>query len=360
MSEALSRAIEHGDGRRLAVCTIWQAAFAANEGGPGEARTRALLARGTTLGERHGGAYERGCVRAASALTEFHLGNFQKALEHTLVGERIFLDETRGTRKESATMQIFSLASQAMLGEISSLSRRVELLERDATERGDRYATTNVRQGLPLLRWLARDEPGRAHEDLDRAMHGFDASGYTVQHFFDLLGRVVVLLYEGRVEEARRRYETDRFRLARSLLSRTQWTRVHAGLLDVWTALALAQERSGLARERLLLPARARVLRMGREDRPWARAITEAMSAQIAGVGGRSVDARARAEAVLPALDGSELGLYAGLTRVALGSPDGAAWAEANGIRRPERLARVVFPFPAPKGTEGAPVTRWS
>jgi tetratricopeptide (TPR) repeat protein len=341
MSEALSRALDHGDGRRLAVCTLWQAAFAANEAGPGEARTRALLARGTELAARHGGAYERGCVCAASALTEFHLGHFRKALAHTLVGERVFLEETRGTRKESATMQIFSLAAQAMLGEIGALSRRVEALERDATGRGDRYAATNVQQGLPTLRWLALDDPRAAHEDLDRAMRGFDASGFTVQHFFDLFGRIFVLLYEGRVDEARRRYEADRGRLARSLLSRTQWTRVHTGLLDVWTALALAREQRGLAREASLLAARVRLARLGREDRPWVHAITSAMRGELARASGRAdvVDA-----STVTALASSELGLYAALGEIARGTEAGAAWSTANAIREPRRLARIVFP----------------
>ncbi|MFO0686302.1 MAG: serine/threonine-protein kinase [Sandaracinus sp.] len=343
MSEALERAIAHGDGRRLAVCMIWQAAFAANEGSRGEARTRAWLARGEALATRYGGDYERACVEAASALTEFHLGHFRAALGHCVAGGSLFRERTIGTLKESSTLAVFELAARAMLGELDALAVRSAAFHADADARGDRYALTNVSQGLPILRWLAADRPGRAHDDLDRALRGFDAAGYVVQHFMDLLGRVLVLLYEGRAPEARQRWEADRAKLTISLLSRTEWTSVHVRLLDAWTALALAARERGLSRARWLLVAGRSERWLAAHGCAWARAFAPLLAASALAIEGRSSAAEtlARARAALAAHD---LGLAVACADLASGSAQGAAWAARERVVRPERLSAVLVP----------------
>ncbi|MFO0715077.1 MAG: BREX system ATP-binding domain-containing protein [Sandaracinus sp.] len=352
MSEALRRCLEAGDRERLAQSMSWWAAFIANEGGPSEPTTRAILASAARETEVHGGAYARGCLAAAEGLTEFHLGHFARASERFERGVRIFEGETHGTQKEASTLHIFHHAALAIGGRLEELARRTEERERISEARGEHYALVNLRSGLMILRWLAADAPERAEQDLTRAMEGFEVSGFVVQHWFDLWGRVAVRLYERRVEEARSLWERARPRVLSSLLVRTQFTRVQSLGMEALTAAARI-EAGGigpLSRARLGLWARAAIDRSRAEDRRWTRAYASVLEACLRGAYGERSRASAMLEDTAEALDGAELGLYAMLVRHQLGQRDARhraiarAWAEGEGVVDADRLARAITP----------------
>ncbi|UJR84011.1 serine/threonine-protein kinase PknK [Sandaracinus amylolyticus] len=342
MTEALHRTLVIGDRRRLAATLSWHTAFLANEAGPAEASTRAVLAQARALTEAHGDAYARGCLEAASALTEFHLGHNARARAHCERAEAIFARETIGTTKELVTSQTFANATLAVEGRLDALARRLAEHERVAEERGERYALTNHRQGLMILRWLAADDPARARADLDAAMDGFGARGFVVQHWFDLWGRVAVALYERRTREARARYARTRGRLARSLLARTQWTRAHILVMDATTSIALGSPPR-------LAWARLVIAQLERESRPWTSALASMLGACADAAHG-SDRALAQLERTLDALDRAELGLWSAAVRIALAPHDvrhrdaARAWAERERVRAPERLASMLLP----------------
>jgi hypothetical protein len=356
MSEALRRALEAGDRTRLGASLSWHAAFAANEGGPSERTTRAILARAREETEAHGDAYARGCLAAASGMTEFHLGHFGAARAFFEQGIRVFERETHGTTKETSTLHIFHHATLALAGRLDELSRRTEERERISEARGERYALVNFRQGLMILRWLAADEPARAEEDLSRAMRGLEVPGFVVQHWFDVWGRVVVLLYRRRSEEARSLWESARGRVIGSLLLRTQFTRVQSYALETFTA-AGRLEGGGLgplSRARLGAWARAAIARAASEDRAWARALGGVLESCLLASYGELSRARAQLAPLVAELDRTELGLYASLVAHRLGAEDGAhaararRWAEQEGVVRLDALADAIVPGLAP------------
>lgn len=352
MSEALRRTLEVGARGRLGASLSWHAAFAANEGGPSERTTRSILARAKEETEAHGDAYARGCLAAASGMTEFHLGHFGAARECFERGIHVFERETHGTTKETSTLHIFHHATLALAGRLDELSRRTEERERISEARGERYALVNFRQGLMILRWLAADEPARAEEDLALAMRGLEVPGFVVQHWFDVWGRVVVLLYRQRPEEARALWESARGRVLGSLLLRTQFTRVQSYALEAFTAAARL-ERGGLgplARARVGAWGRAAIARALSEDRAWARALGGVLEACLLGAYGERSRARDRLEPLVAELDRTELGLYASLVGHQLGASDEAhaararRWAEEEGVVRLPALAAAIVP----------------
>ncbi|AKF03527.1 serine/threonine-protein kinase PknK [Sandaracinus amylolyticus] len=342
MSEALHRTLAIGDRRRLAATLSWHVAFLANEAGPAEAHTRAVLAHARALTEAHGDAYARGCFEAASALTEFHLGHNARARAHCERAEAIFARETIGTAKEIATAQTFANATLAIEGRLDALAHRLAEHERVAEQRGERYALTNHRQGLMILRWLAADDPRRAHADLDAAMDGFGARGFVVQSWFDLWGRVAVALYEGRARDARALYARTRGRLVRSLLARTQWTRAHMLVMDATTSIAIGSPPR-------LAWARLVIAQLARESRPWTGALASMLSACVAAKQDHE-RALARLGDTIDALDRAELGLWSAAARIALAPHDARhraaarEWAERERVRAPARLASMLLP----------------
>jgi hypothetical protein len=352
MSEALRRAVLAGDGERLAVSLSWWTAFLANEGGPREASTRASLAAAERAVRADGSPYARACLGAASALTEFHLGHFALARQHCDDALSLFERATRGTTKEASTLHIFHHATLAIDGQLDELARRTEERVRVSEARGERYALVNYRQGLMILRWLAVDRPDRALEDLDLAMRDFGVQGFVVQHWFDVWGRVVVALYEGRAREARAVWSRARPRLATSLLARTQFTRVQSYALEALTAAAVLCDPGAGWRARSAARAWAglAVSRAQREDRPWTAALAAVLEASVRAASGDEAGGLRRLEAALPALERTGLGLYAALARHHLGARDPAmrasaeAWAEREGVVRLDRLASAILP----------------
>ncbi len=352
MSEALRRSLEAGDRTRLASALGWWTAFVANEGGPAEKTTRSILATAREETAAHGDAYARGCLCAAAGMTEFHLGHFGEARAHFERGVRVFEEETHGTTKEASTLHIFHHATLAVGGRLDELAQRTEERVRISEARGERYALVNYRQGLMILRWLAIGAPERAEEDLARAMDGFGASGFVVQHWFDVWGHIALMLYRDQRDAARALWEKTRPRLVASLLLRTQFTRTQSFAMEAVTAAARL-EAGGLgpiARAQLGAWGRAAASRARGEDRPWARAIGALLEACMLGAYGESKRARALLEETLPALESTELGLYAALAHERLGVRDPAhraraeAWAEAEGVTTLEPLARAILP----------------
>ncbi|MBN8611597.1 MAG: hypothetical protein J0L92_13475, partial [Deltaproteobacteria bacterium] len=352
MSEALRRSLEASDRTRLAGALSWWTAFVANEGGPAEATTRSILAKAREETLAHGDAYARGCLSAASGMTEFHLGHFGEARAHYERGIRTFEEETHGTTKEASTLHIFHHATLAIGGRLDELSQRTEERVRVSEARGERYALVNYRQGLMILRWLAVDAPERAEEDLDRAMDGFGVTGFVVQHWFDAWGRIALHLFRDQREEARALWERTRPRLVASLLLRTQFTRTQSFVMEAVTAAARI-ESGGLgpmARARLGAWARAAIGHARGEDRAWARALGAVIEACLLGAYGEATRARALLEDTLPQLESSELGLYAALVHERLGARDPShravaeAWAEAEGVTAIASLARALLP----------------
>ncbi|GAB4114945.1 MAG: hypothetical protein OHK0013_49550 [Sandaracinaceae bacterium] len=183
-------------------------------------------------------------------------------------------------------------------------------------------------------------------------MEGFEVDGFVVQHWFDVWGRVVTALYEGRAREARTRWSEARPRVVASLLLRTQFTRVHSFALEAITAAAVVASPEARRHERALALAwgRTAVRAMRAEDRGWAWALADAVEACLESAHGERERALTLLSRAAPQLGAHGLGLYEALAQHLLGARDpsaaaaSAAWAEREGVVRVDRLARALLP----------------
>src|SRR5262249_7499550 len=141
--------------------------------------------------------------------------------------------------------QIYGLWGLAYLGWIPELARRVPLALKEARERGDIFAATSLRLGLPNIVWLAADRPEEAHEQAADAMQIWTRGGVHTQHYFELVARAHVDIYREDGVAAWRRLKSTWPALKSAFLLRLQSLRVELLHLRARCALAAAASAGG-------------------------------------------------------------------------------------------------------------------
>ncbi len=161
-----------------------------------DARSRARHAQRSESREPHALGWAAGAACVAHYLT----GRFKKALEYFQEAERIWRD-TPGTAWELDTIKVFAINSLAQLGRLAELSARTPKYLRETLERGDLYGAVNLRIGYANLHWLVADRPADARREIDEAMEQWSKQGVHLEHFYELLARTNLALYEGSTAE---------------------------------------------------------------------------------------------------------------------------------------------------------------
>ena len=144
--------------------------------------------------------------------------------------------------------------------------------------------------------------------------------------------------------------------LRRSLLTRVQVLRVEARYLRARVALAMAVAHGGS--RRFLSIARAESRRIARERMPWSDPIALLLSAAVAYLEGRAVQARDDLSAAVDRFVRADMNLYAAVTRRRIGVLQNDAhgreqmhqageWMVAQQIKNPVAMTRMLAPgFP--------------
>lgn len=340
MGRALLRALNAGEPRRLAVCLGFETAFSGNGGGAAYARTMLVRDHATRLANELGDDYALACCLGGAGIAYFHLGQLKDAIEHLDRASSLFLNCV-GAVKELFTLQLFALAALAQQGELGELGRRLGDHVRLATERGDRYAESNLRSGLPNLAWLAVDDVARARRELELARPGLETRGYSVQHFFELLGRFQLELYAG---EGAAAHVLDEGlpALEGALLSRTEWIAIAIDWMK-----GRARLSSGTAD---LAPVLTSAARIEKRKRPWGDALAMSLRAGVHARRGDDAEATAALEAVARLATAAELKLHALAAERLLAQRSGRApealdtRARAMGVHRLAAMTRVYVP----------------
>src|SRR5262249_1718381 len=105
------------------------------------------------------------------------------------------------------------------LGETQELRRWHDEYLRDAVRRGDRYTETSLRRALNLL-WLIQDQPAEAHRNLELPLWMPPEGTFHVQHWYEIMARVELDLYEDNASSTLERMQASFQALERSLLPR--------------------------------------------------------------------------------------------------------------------------------------------
>lgn len=333
-----------GDPARLAVCLGFETAFSGNGGGPNEPRTRALAAEARALAERTGQPYPLATAEGGLGIGEFHLGHYETAGRLLVQGATRFEVRCVGAVKEAFTLRLFGIAALALRGELRALDAAVSEQRAAARARGDLYATANLLSGLPNLVHLAAGEPRAAREALGEARRLFGADGFGVPHFFDLVGRCHLALYEGDGAAALDALAHGTPALVRQLSRRTEWIALYERWLHGRALLAAPGAASQLG----LVEQDARAIE--RLGRPWARPLGSLLRAGVEAVRRDEEAAELLFERAACEADEAGLLLHAAAARLRLaplrgrdGAPERAALV-ALGATDPEAMARVVAP----------------
>jgi eukaryotic-like serine/threonine-protein kinase len=253
--------------------------------------------------------------------------------------------------------QYLSLECLYYSGEIAELCRRVPILLADAQARGDLYAATNFRLGLPHTTWLFNDDLDGARRHAVESMASWPSTDFYIQHEAEQVAQVNTSLYVGDGAAAHRRMTEVWPAYTRSAIFTVQLARVAAFHERARAALGAAVElpAGAPARRALVAEARHAAKRLVREGIPWSKGLAALARAGACAAEGDRDGARAELDGAMVALDACEMKLYAALARLRWGELVGGgegralvevatAWMRDQAIRRPDRIAAMLAP----------------
>jgi eukaryotic-like serine/threonine-protein kinase len=291
--------------------------------------------------------------------------DWQRCLDGCRAAGQTWREAGRGRGWESNFIDVYTLLSLYRLGEVRSALEHVERLLASARASRNRFLEVALRLLFPL-RHLVLDRPHDALADLEDAFSAWAASLGEIshQHFWRLLARTQIALYRG-LEPAERDALDDEWRrmhgtrLGQMAMYQIEAQRALAVFALGRAADARAARDHVLARQQL---ARATSCIRGLERiaLPLASEYALEITAAYASVTGDRMRAIGALRTLVPRLDLHRHRLAGMVARWSLGQllgdSEGAslasmatAWADAEGIRDLDRLARTVLPGVAPR-----------
>jgi hypothetical protein len=350
-------ALRTGEPGRITRALAIEVAYTAARGGARARRRSAELGDvAQRLAEELNAPQALGLVEVARGTAAALLGDWKRALELCDRSEAILRDRCTGVGWELAIAHLYSLLSLYFLGDLPELSRRLPILIKDAKERDDLNAVTNLRTRFSYLMWLAADDPEQARREVESGLDGWYDQGYTAQHSFDLHGGAETRLYTGDGPGAWAHVERHWAGLERSLLLRVQGICIEALSVRARSAIAAAGQASdGDGRMPLVRAAERAVRRLGAMDAPHAAPLAALASAGLASVTRQDDWARRCLDEAVRGFESVEMALYLAAARRRRGEIEGGesgaaraseadAWMQAHGIRNPERMCAVLAP----------------
>ena len=216
---------------------------------------------------------------------------------------------------------------------------------REAEERGDLYAATNMMIGFPNLVHLAADDPVGARAQADGAMRRWSRRGFHVQHYDDLIAPTHIDLYTGDVGAAHQRVLQRWPELENSRLRRVQLTRVLTSHLRARTALAAGDVREATRYGR----------QIAREREEWSDPLADLVLAGAAGRVGDEEEAENRLRTAVTRFDRADMALFGAAAQRRLGGLIGGdegrgliekadTWMRGEGIKLPGSMVELLAP----------------
>jgi eukaryotic-like serine/threonine-protein kinase len=347
-------ALRAGEPHRLARALALEAGYLAAEGGKAEQRVSEVLTLAEAILARHEDPHALGLTKLARGMATLHLGQFQESLAPLSESERVFRERCKGVAWEIATTHIFEATALYYLGELRTLSERTPAYLREAIERGDFYAASDLQTGVHVVPRLCADDVDGARALLAEEKGRWSKDGFHLQHWNQLLGETLADLYTGDGVEAYARVRERWPALQRSLVLQVQLIHVEARMLRACAALAASaqgREPDRRALSQALADARA----IEGLQRPWATPLAKLVVGLCAKQQGQRADAVSALRAAEQGFVECRMSLHACAARAhlaqLLGPNEGRALSDQalsdlvdRGARRPERLVAMIAP----------------
>jgi serine/threonine protein kinase len=347
-------ALRAGEPSRVARSLTLENTFVASPGGSGTAQAEELARLAAKLAAKLGKPHNTALSIMMAGVAKYLIGEWRAACQGCEAADEILRDQCTGVAWETTTAQRFALSSRLYLGDLRSLSRRVDVLLRSAEDRGNLYAATDLRTRFNLI-WLAADDVERARTEVDDALERWSQRGFHLQHYSALQAMEQRDLYADEPESAARRLAEQWPALERSLLTRIQVLRIEVVQLRARVALAMAARGADVKRH--LSAAEADAKKLEGERMAWGEPHASLLRSSIAAARGDDRAAVRCARAALRGYERADMALYAAAARRRLGElvggDEGRAfenasvlWMTEQGIRRPERMTAMLAPGP--------------
>jgi len=330
---------------------LLEGGFSAASGKPSHKRTSKLVAMAEALGRRLETPLAKSVVEGAEGFAAFLEGRWKRALERLTAAHEILRDRCTGVTYERDTITMYRMACLVYLGEIAQLQRELPRVQREAMERGDLYASTNLRTGLMTIARLAEEDPELARRDANEAIAQWSTRGVHVPHFLDVQAQSQVDLYVGEPQRALERIRVAWKELDKAMLLRVQYIRLT--MLYLWARAALAV---GLAtgEASYLDEAWQRARAIDKEETPWAEGCGHVVRGVVSLVRGDREGALSALAEAERSFGDANMALHAASARhhrgLALGDDklreEGLAVLRGQTIQKPERWMQMLAPFP--------------
>lgn len=347
-------ALQVGEPSRAARAIAWHAMHESGAGGPlAEPKVLPLLALARAVAERSGEPLALAWSRLAAGLAYLQFCKWKASfntLEETLP---LLRKDCKDVAWEIATARTLQLLTLNGTGEYGQMAVKYPALLKDAMDRGDMYAATNIGTWVvPHVR-LTADDPAGARESVREFVSRWSHQGFHLQHLWAMISEAYVNLYEGQGDQAVRGLEQSWRAASGSLLFRSYLPRTYAHHVRARAYLQAAETSTDPK------PLLAQVLRecqcLAKERTPFTSATVLLLQAGMANVRGNQEQAVALLRESEQAFLSANMGAYVAASRFWLGSILGgdegrdlrkraSEWIEQQQVRNPERMAALHAP----------------
>jgi hypothetical protein len=346
-------ALKLGDPARIARALAWKAAHVSALGPKRRDHALGLLETCRELAERSGDGKALTVYQLAAGLALLQLGDWRKSVDTIRAAERRLREHGHDIAWELAAAETCLLFSWTNLGEFSELAAAAPAMLQRAMERGDLFAATNIAaEVIPQIR-LAMDDPHGAHDSADTALQRWSRQGYHLQHLYWMISKANAWMYEGEAQKAVDHIDRHWRAAAGSLLFLAHLPRTFSYHVRA-RAHMLAAEYTP-KRDKLIARALADAGRLEKESAAWTSACASLLRAGAAHLNGKRDDAISLLRVAERDFVRADMGAYLASARLCLASllPASEAgrcyasaqkWMEKQGVRNPERFARVHSP----------------
>ena len=353
-------ALKAGEPSRVVRALTTEAAYTAIAGSKSRIRTERLLKQSAALAEQLNQPDAFGRVLLATGISSYLMGEWKKAVEFCEQAETILREQCKGVAWERHTAHHFSLMSLVNLGKWDQVSRRLSGLLKEAKERGDLLAETNLSIRMSYLVLLAADELDRAQEELQQGMKAWSHQGFHTQHYYDLIRRGEIALYSRKGMDAWNFITESWAALSRSLILRIQTFRIESRYLLARSALAAAVDCHAFPSQKssfnhFINAAEKEAKRMEREGTSYASSLCLFTRAGIACLRGNESGAVTLFSGAETEFAANDMALYAAAARwrrgEVIGGDEGQAlidsaanWIRGQNIKNPTRIVDMLSP----------------
>jgi hypothetical protein len=347
-------ALKLGDRLRIARGLTWEAAIAASQSPRGKKRSQYLFSICRRIVAESGDPYTSAMLALTEGQQSFSHARWRQALVKFEETEALFQKRCTGVSFEMATLQSFRLQTLVYMGDYQTVRNCLPDLLEIARSAGDLYLETFIRGAIEPLLLLAEDNPDQSRASITKALAGWSAPGYHLQHA--LIDQVLLSteIYSGRGKEAEKLIGR-RWALQRTALLYNQ--NLRAKMLEVRARCSLAAAIKGAGDRGVLQRTEGVLKKLEHENEAYFAGCTVGLRAVLAKLRGDDTSAAALLGRAVEALDRWEMSDYAASASYVLsewlGEPQGVSfrnramdWFTAQGIQNPERWARMRLPLP--------------